>query len=92
MNHLARRIFSMKRSMSTDQKIAFALQQAEQGTQVAEVTQVPAIGRGECPAAPAGSGSLPGQGNAPGGHPKKTLKPAQVDHGGAFAYLLPGER
>jgi putative transposase len=29
----------MKRSRFTDQQIAFALQQAEQGTQVAEVTR-----------------------------------------------------
>jgi putative transposase len=38
MKNLARRIFSMKRSRFTDQQIAFALQ-AEQGTQVAEVTR-----------------------------------------------------
>ncbi len=29
----------MKRSRFTDQQVAFALQQAEQGTQVAEVTR-----------------------------------------------------
>jgi hypothetical protein len=28
-------------------------------------------GGGECPAAPAGGGSVPGQGHAPGGNPKK---------------------
>jgi len=39
MKNLARRIFSMKRSRFTDQQIAFALQQAEQGTAVAEVTR-----------------------------------------------------
>jgi putative transposase len=39
MTNLARRIFSMKRSRFTEQQIAFALQQAEQGTQVAEVTR-----------------------------------------------------
>jgi putative transposase len=39
MNNLARRIFSMKRSRFTEQQIAFALQQAEQGIQVAEVTR-----------------------------------------------------
>jgi putative transposase len=39
MKNLARRKFSMKRSRFTDQQIAFALQQAEQGTQVAEVTR-----------------------------------------------------
>jgi len=39
LTNLARRIFSMKRSRFTDQLIAFALQQAEQGTQVAEVTR-----------------------------------------------------
>jgi putative transposase len=37
--NLARRIFSMKRSRFTDQQIAFGLQQAEQGTQVTEVTR-----------------------------------------------------
>jgi putative transposase len=39
MTNLARREFSMKRSRFTDQQIAFALQQAEQGTQVGEVTR-----------------------------------------------------
>jgi putative transposase len=39
MKNLARRIFSMKGSRFTDQQIAFALQQAEQGTAVAEVTR-----------------------------------------------------
>jgi len=39
MQNLARREFSMKRSRFTDQQIAFALQQAEQGTAVAEVTR-----------------------------------------------------
>jgi putative transposase len=39
MKNQVRRIFSMKRSRFTDQQIAFALQQAEQGTQVAEVTR-----------------------------------------------------
>jgi putative transposase len=39
MKNLARRIFSIKRSRFTDQQIAFALQQAEQGTQVAEVSR-----------------------------------------------------
>ena len=92
----------MKRSRFTDQQIAFALQQAEQGTAVGEVTrkmgiseqtlllleeevwgldalggeEAPAAGGGECPPAPAGGGSLPGQGDAPGGHPKKALRPA----------------
>jgi len=37
MKNQARRIFSMKRSRFTDQQIAFALQQAAQGTQVGEV-------------------------------------------------------
>jgi putative transposase len=39
MKNLARRKFSMKRSRFTDQQIAFALQQAEQGTAVGEVTR-----------------------------------------------------
>jgi putative transposase len=39
MTNLAGRIFSMKRSRFIEQQIAFALQQAEQGARVAEVTR-----------------------------------------------------
>jgi putative transposase len=37
MKNLVRTTFSMKRSRFTEQQIALALQQAEQGTQVSEI-------------------------------------------------------